>query len=62
MVCYGSTKNCGLYSKQMALEDSPLSYLAHCCARANKETSSLSGIDVTNLIQICKQLIGKMAL
>ena len=48
----------GLYSKEMAMESSPLDYLAHSYARAIREKteSPLSG-----LIQKCKDLIGEMA-
>ena len=51
----------GLYSKEMALESSPLEYLARCCVRANREMSRSDAAVGVELIQKSKQLIGKMA-
>ena len=54
----------------MALESSPLHYLAHSYVRANKEALKqqvgvagvgMAGMDLTWLVQRCKELIGEMA-
>jgi hypothetical protein len=42
----------------MAVESSPLDYLAHTYARASKEKTEPP---LTGLIQKCKDLIGEMA-
>ena len=42
----------------MAVESSPLDYLAHTYARASREKAELP---LTRLIRKCKDLIGEMA-
>ena len=48
----------GLYSREMTVESSPLDYLAHAFARANREKAEQP---LGGLIQKCKHLIGEMA-
>lgn len=61
LVDFRSSQGSGLYSKQMALESSPLDYLAHSYARASKEMTGRGGADLVHLIKKCKELIGQMA-
>ena len=61
LVDFHSSRGRGLYSKEMALESSPLEYLAHSYERANKEMTESCGADLVQLIQKCKGLIGQMA-
>lgn len=48
----------GLYSEEMAIESSPLDYLAHTYARASREKTEPP---LADLIQKCKDLVGEMA-
>lgn len=63
LVDFHSSRRRGLYSKEMALESSPLEYLAHSYARASKEMTeeSCGAPDLVQLVQKCKGLIGQMA-
>ena len=54
----------GLYSKEMALEASPLKYLSHSYVRASKEMSKsdvVVGPELMQVIQKSKHLMGEMA-
>ena len=61
LVDFRSSRGSGLYSKEMALESSPLEYLGHSYARASKEMTEYGGTNLVQLIQKCKELIGQMA-
>ena len=48
----------GLYSKEMAMESSPLEYLAHSYDRASREKAEPP---LAGLVQKCRDLVGEMA-
>ena len=58
LVHNGSGLGHGLYSEEMAMESSPLDYLAHTYVRASREKTEPP---LAGLIQKCKDLAGDMA-